>query len=157
MDKLETQKVTGIYVLESNAKPVVFNKDIDRGVEQLVYDLTNSIRVRNNEPLLSWSSLAAVSARKHSEDMAVNNYFDHIDLNDNKPSDRLRTEGLYITTCGENIIAGYGTAILSTHAWFNSAGHRKNMLHSNFRYLGVGFYYSEESKHKNYITQDFFR
>lgn len=35
-------------------------------------------------------------------------------------------------TCGENIAAGYTTAEDVTDGWYNSAGHKRNMLNGNF-------------------------
>ncbi|MHB8128201.1 MAG: CAP domain-containing protein [Mobilitalea sp.] len=157
MDKLVSQKVTGIYLLSNNIKQEVFTDVVLRDVELMIYDLTNSVRVRNNESILSWSSSAALSARKHSLNMSRNNFFNHLDPEKRSPGDRLKAEGISYRTYGENIIAGYGTAILSNHAWFNSSGHRNNMLNSNFRYLGVGFTYDLESTYNTYITQNFYR
>ena len=65
--------------------------------------------------------------------------------------------GITFQYLGENIIAGYGTAIISTHAWFNSPDHRENILNKNFRNLGVGFTYIKDSDYKTYITQLFYR
>lgn len=156
MDKLGTGKVTGIYVLDNNLKEVGFTDTVIKNIELMVYDLTNSIRIRNHESILSWSSSVALAARKHSDDMAKNHFFHHINPKGEKPGERLTSEGIYYKNCGENIIAGYGTAILSTHGWFNSSGHRKNLLKSEFRYLGVGFTYLSKSRYHTYITQDFY-
>lgn len=157
MDKIGTQSVTGIYVMPTQVKQKEYSDTVIRNIELMVYDLTNSIRVRNKQALLTWSSSAALSSRNHSKDMAQNNFFSHINQIGRKPGDRMREAGIYYSTCGENIIAGYGTAILSTHGWFNSTNHREVMLQSKFRYLGVGFEYNEESSYKTFITQNFYR
>lgn len=157
IDKLDTQKVTGIYVLAPTVKPDDYTDSVMKNIELLVFDLTNSIRARNGLSVLSWSSSAAMSAREHSVDMAVNNYFTHTDLTGRSPGDRMNAEGISYSTYGENIIAGYGTAILSCHGWFNSTGHRSNMLNKKFRYLGVGFTYQPDSSYETYITQNFYR
>lgn len=39
---------------------------------------------------------------------------------------------------GENIAAGQPDPISVTRTWYNSSGHRANMLSSRFRYIGVG-------------------
>lgn len=157
MDKLDTQKVTGIYVLSNSVKKGKYTKEVMSSVELMVYDLTNSIRARNKRAVLSWSSSAALSARKHSIDMAKNDYFGHINLIGRNPEERLMQEGIYYSICNENIIAGYGTAILSVHGWFNSADHRHNILSSECRYTGVGFYHYYKSSYKTYITQIYYR
>ncbi len=157
MDKLETGKAVGIYVLSDIVKEDGYTEEIITEVEQMVYDLTNSIRVRNGLEPLSWSSSAGQAARKHSMNMAAMDFFDHVDPSFRSPGDRLNAEGISYKKCGENIIAGYGSAILSSHGWYNSKSHRKNLLNDYFRYLGVGFVYDEDSIYKTYITQNFYR
>ncbi len=157
MDQEGTGKVSGIYVLSKQVKEDGFRESVMRSIELLTYDLTNSIRARNNVPLLSWSSSAAKASRKHSLDMAEKHYFSHISPDRKRPGDRLYEEGLSYQSIGENIIAGYGTAILSCHAWFNSPEHRNNLLNPDYISLGVGFVYQEGSEYGTYITQDFYR
>lgn len=157
MDTLGTGKITGIYTMSNSVKLLNYPDSSIYGIELMVYDLINSTRVRNNSSLLSWSSSAAKAARKHSRDMADNNFFSHVGPGRQNPYDRLNNEGIYCRTIGENIIAGYGGAILSNHAWFNSKEHRNNMLDNSFSCVGVGFVYASDSIYGTYITQDFYR
>lgn len=156
MDSIDTQKVTGISVLPSHLKHNKYTETVTDNIALEVFDLTNSIRARNHADLLSWSSSAAISASKHSMEMAKNDYFSHDSLNGCNPSERLMEEGIYLNTCSENIIAGYGSAILSTHAWFSSSSHRKTMLNRKISYMGAGCAYDSHSTYKTYITQDFY-
>jgi hypothetical protein len=41
---------------------------------------------------------------------------------------------------GENIAAGQPDPIAVTRTWYNSSGHRANMLNPNYRFIGVGYY-----------------
>lgn len=157
MDNLETGKAVGLYVLSDAVKEDGYNEEIMTQIEQMVYDLTNSVRARHGLDPLSWSSSAGQAAKKHSIHMAAKNFFSHVDPSFRSPGDRLNTEGVSYKNCGENIIAGYGSAILSSHGWYVSEKHRKNLLNKNFRYLGVGFAYDEDSIYKTYITQNFYR
>ncbi len=156
-DRLESGLVTGIYVLSKQVKEDGYDDEVMRNVELLNYDLVNSLRVRNGLPALAWSSTAAKAARYHSIDMAKNHYFDHISPNRSLPGDRLLEEGILAQRVGENIIAGYGSAILSNHGWFNSPGHRKNLLNPDYVCLGVGFTYDQGSPYKTYMTQLFYK
>jgi uncharacterized protein YkwD len=156
-DKTVTQKVTGVLVLPKKFKINNYSKTVVHNVSLQVYDLTNSIRMRNQVPVLSWSSSASQSARKHSVDMAENGFFGHINPKRESYSDRLRAEGIYIQKSNENLIAGYGTAIISVHKLFNSKAQRKIMLNPAYRYLGAGFDYLAESTYQTYITQNFYR
>jgi uncharacterized protein YkwD len=157
MDTLDSHRVTGIYVLSNSVKFDKYTEKAKRNIELMIYDLTNSIRVRNKMPVLSWSSSAALASRKHSQDMAVNNFFSHRNLKREMPGDRLRAEGIFVTTNSENLVAGYDTAIVSVHKLFNSKTHRNNILSKKIRYIGVGFAYVPDSKYLTYITQNFYR
>lgn len=50
------------------------------------------------------------------------------------------------TNCfaGENIAAGYDTPEGVVNGWMNSAGHRKNILNTNYEYFAVGISYYED-------------
>ncbi len=157
MDRLETGTVTGIYVLSSSISEGDYEDTVITHAEQMVYDLTNSFRAHNGLSPLSWSSSAGIAARKHSLTMAEDDFFGHRDPARRSPGDRLKAEGISYRTCGENIIAGYEGAILSVHGWYNCTDHRKNLLHTGFRYLGVGIAYDENSRYQIYITQNFYR
>ncbi|HKL80054.1 MAG TPA: CAP domain-containing protein [Mobilitalea sp.] len=157
MDKAGTHMVTGIFVLLNTAEIKEFNIHINKGIDLQVFDLTNSIRARNDLPLLAWSSSAAKASEKHSFSMAENNFFGHICPNGKSPGDRLREAGVSYRNIGENIIAGYGTAILSSHSWFNSPDHRGNILNAEYKSLGVGFTYQPDSTSITYITEIFYR
>lgn len=155
IDKIGTQKVTGIYLLSNKIQFNGFSETVAKNIEIMIFDLTNSVRARHELPTLSWSNDASTSSKKHSMDMANSNFFDHINIRGASPSDRMKVEGVLRSSYGENIIAGYGTAILSNHGWFNSDGHRRNLLSINYTHLGVGFFYDANSVYKNYITQNF--
>lgn len=157
IDEVGAKKITGILLLNADLKYIGHTPNTMKDHELLVYDLTNSIRKKKGLPLLSWSSTAAKAARKHSTNMAEESFFDHYSKDGKSPGDRLREEGINYNKIGENIIAGYGGAINSTHAWFNNPEHRENILNKNYNRLGVGFTYQEESNFKTYITQKFYR
>lgn len=157
MDKLETKKVTGIYVMSNDMQLVDYTDDVLKNEALMVYDLTNSIRLRNNEAILTWSSSAALAASKHSQEMATDDLFSHTNLKRESPGDRLRAEGVYVKSDAENIAAGFGTAITSIHKLFNSTTQRNNILNKKFRYIGVGFAYVPDSTYQTYFTQNFYR
>ncbi|HBA96868.1 MAG TPA: hypothetical protein DCZ23_02045, partial [Lachnospiraceae bacterium] len=158
-DTLGTQKITGIQVLKTSAAKKTGNPSGTQELENLsleVWDLTNSIRARNGIATLEWSDTAAGTAKAHSADMAAKNYFDHTNLEGLSPFDRMENAGIKYYTAAENIIAGQSTSIGAANGWFNSAGHRKNMLEDSLTYLGVGFAYNTDSIYRYYGTQNFY-
>lgn len=157
MDTFDSGKAIGIYVITDVASKIHFEEEVIASEEQLLYDLTNSARARNGLAPYSWSSSAGQAARLHSQNMAHDNFFGHDDPSLRSPGDRLNAQGISYQICSENIIAGYDNVILACHGWYISERNRKNLLHDQFRYLGVGFAYDKDSAYHTYITQIFYR
>lgn len=159
-DTINTQKVEAAYVV--NYSTSIFSRTVAsplvlENMSRQVFDITNAIRVRNGLSTFQWSEQAANSAAKHSQDMADKNYFDHINLEGLTPGDRMAAEGISsMRAAAENIIAGYANPAFCAYEWYNSTGHRANMLSIELTYLGVGFGYNSESSYAVYGTQNFY-
>ena len=121
-----------------------------------IFDVTNAFRVNYRRSTLLWDDLAALTARKHSQDMADRNYFSHTGRDGSQPWDRFRREGGRYSSLGENLAGGFYLGIDAFDGWVNSAPHRAGMLESGMRYLGVGFGYNARSSSFWYYTQIFF-
>lgn len=91
-------------------------------------------------------------ARKKSQDMKDNNYFDHNSPVYGSPFDMMKKFGISYTAAAENIAKGYATPAKVVNGWMNSDGHRKNILNSNYTHIGIGHVVSG-----NYWTQMFIR
>lgn len=123
---------------------------------KVCFHFTNAFRVAYGRKILTWSDTAATAARLHSEDMAQNDYFSHVNLDGKDMSDRLEDQGIDWRACAENIAGGYATGFDSFVAWVNSSGHRNNMLSGMVTHLGIGFAYNSNSQYRVYATQNFF-
>ena len=55
----------------------------------------------------------------------------------------------------ENIAAGQNFPKTVMNSWMNSLGHRSNILNPEFKELGVGYNYDNNSKYKHYWVQIF--
>ncbi len=121
--------------------------------EVQLFDLANADRVNNGlDPFLWHEGIVAV-ARRHSEDMKDNSYFDHIDLNGNNIADRLRQSGYKGVYSAENIAAGQVSSIFAHEDLMNSARHRAVILGpASFMATGIAF----GGEHHNYYTEAFF-
>ncbi len=118
--------------------------------EQKVAELVNQIRIENDlSPLTLNRELSAV-ARKKSQDMKENHYFNHTSPVYGSPFDMMKTFGISYRTAGENIAMGQRTPEEVVNAWMNSEGHRANILNASFTQIGMG--YVAEG---NYWTQMF--
>ncbi|MFD0676669.1 MULTISPECIES: CAP-associated domain-containing protein [unclassified Paenibacillus] len=121
--------------------------------ERQIFDLANAARVKLGKPAFTWDDKIAGTARKHSADMAANNYFAHESKNGASPFDRMKSDGIAMQAAAENIAAGQTSAIYAHEGWMNSEGHRKNLL-SDIQRLGVGVAFG--GKMTIYYTQNFY-
>jgi uncharacterized YkwD family protein len=131
------------------AAPAPATGDVSAYVQQVI-DLTNAQRSKNGLPALQHDTKLSGVAQKKSLDMAQNNYFSHTSPTYGSPFDMMRDFGVTYRSAGENIAQGQRTPQEVVNAWMNSAGHRQNILSTNFTHIGVGY-----EKSGNHWTQMF--
>ncbi|RLL40370.1 hypothetical protein D8M04_19225 [Oceanobacillus piezotolerans] len=107
--------------------------------EQEVVELTNQERAKQGLAPLEIDTELSKVAREKSNDMAVNNYFDHNSPKYGSPFDMMKSFGISYKTAGENIAKGQRTPAEVVNAWMNSEGHRANILNGQFTHIGVGY------------------
>ena len=113
-----------------------------------IFHATNIERKKNNKPYFIHSDTLFAVAQGHSNDMVGYNFFSHTSPIKEKRtmSDRFMKAGLETRYRAENIAkyplkkeeTYWSAAKTVVNGWMNSAGHRKNILNSRFRYLGCG-------------------
>ncbi|MFY0760993.1 MULTISPECIES: SafA/ExsA family spore coat assembly protein [Metabacillus] len=124
-----------------------------QSMESEVVTLVNQERAKYGlKPLTANWEVARVAKYK-SEDMRDKNYFSHTSPTYGSPFDMMKSFGIQYSYAGENIAAGQTTAKSVVTAWMNSEGHRKNILSSNFKEIGVG--YAKGGSYGHYWTQMF--
>ena len=107
------------------------------------------------KPPLAINAALHDAALDHGVDMESRRFFDHINPDGERPTDRARRAG-YDHGVGENIalnIAGEDDAATATamhEQLFLSPGHRQNMLSNHYAEIGVGL-------HQQTATDAFFR
>lgn len=119
-----------------------------------VLTLINQERLAAGRPPLEIDVRLVDSARRHSEDMASNNFVDHIGTGGSTFVQRIWATG-YSFPRSENVAAGYTSPAAVVAAWMNSAGHRSNILDGLARHVGVGFAASTTSTFGRYWTTNF--
>lgn len=125
--------------------------------ESEVMDLVNVERAAEGLPPLSYDPSLASAAGGHSEDMGLQNYFNHTGPDGRTPCIRISDAGYSWNFCGENIAAGQPTPEDVIDTWMGSPGHRANILSPNFCDIGVGYAYVADSTFGHYWTQNFGR
>ncbi len=141
---LEKQK-TGIYAGG--------DASLRNGFEQQLFDLTNAARVRHGRSILEWEGSVSGTARKHSADMAIHDYFSHENKEGKSPFDRMKDDGIRFHGAGENLAYGQSSSIFAHEGLMNSPGHRENILLDTYSHLGVGVAFNEKSQ--PYYTENF--
>ncbi|WP_080845888.1 CAP domain-containing protein [Cytobacillus gottheilii] len=130
------------------------NEALMEGFEYQLFDITNAERVSRGINALTWDDHVRVTARKHSDDMAENNYFDHNNLEGESPFDRMKEDNLVFRIAGENLASGQFSSIFAHEGLMNSLGHRENILRDDYEYLGVGVAFNENRQ--PYYTENFY-
>ncbi len=151
----------GMYVysyLATLDKTYTFYDISDKSAtEKLIFHLTNGMRALHHKEPLTYCTTAAKAAYNHSLDMGTRDYFSHTTPEGKSPADRLLAAGLDdLWAYGENIAAGYTDAYEISDGWYNSQGHRENLLIDYYTHLGVGIAYVPGSGYKFYGTQNFY-
>ncbi|WP_230686839.1 CAP domain-containing protein [Catellatospora vulcania] len=124
-------------------------------LEGQVATLINRERERAGCRRLRSDPRMGAAARRHSADMARNDYFSHTGRNGSSFVDRLEDAGYPRRhAAGENIAYGYSTANAVVDAWMGSTGHRSNIMNCAARASGVGLAYQGRTA---YWTQEFGR
>ncbi|MCA0148136.1 CAP domain-containing protein [Rossellomorea vietnamensis] len=159
-DKHENDTVTAIQIIDGNLEANKKNfytkasSELKEGFEFQLFDLTNATRVEKGLNVLSWDSLVRDTARKHSLDMAEQDYFSHTNLDGQSPFDRMEEDQVAFRTAGENLAYGQLSSIFAHEGLMNSKGHRENILQPHYEHLGIGVAFNEKSQ--PYYTENFY-
>ncbi len=110
--------------------------------ERRAFDLINAERrARGRQPLVWDGSLTNV-ARYHSENMARQGFFNHIDRDGSDIRERAYAHGVGgWKALGENIAYNQGypdPAGFAVERWMTSSKHRENILNGEFTHAGLG-------------------
>ncbi len=127
--------------------------------EKLIFHSLNATRAINGKAPLVYDAEFAKVALYHSKDMAENDYFAHTSPGGETFGDRLEKFDYPIYYAGENIAAGNMVAAYGFNdMWYNSDGHRENMLYDDFTNIGIGIasaYSQRYGAQMYYATQNF--
>lgn len=148
-------------------------------MEAAIHQRINAFRQEQGQTKLEWDDRLARVARAHSEDMAKNDRYSHVNLAGDDPSARARKAGYNCNNplsigVAENIHLLYGhTSMLLGRPyaletqermiqrfvadWKNSPGHRRNILDPRYGKTGIGVAFGTAMGIEGgiYVTQKF--
>lgn len=134
------------------------SNQLKRFIKQ-VATLTNNFRQANGLRPLKLNPKLNNAAQRHSQNMALQDFFSHTGADGSSMSDRITAAGYRWSAVAENIAAGYQTPAAVVQGWINSPGHRANLLSRNVKELGVGYYFlandTGTQNWNHYWTQNF--
>jgi len=128
-----------------------------------VIETINQARWENGRlPPLKQQEDLDEAAAYHSQDMAVDDYFEHDSYNrlngelvfEKRWYDRVDEYYSGWSNLGECIAAGYTSPQSVVNGWLNSPGHRAILLSEDYREIGAG-YYAGAGYYYTYWTADF--
>ena len=150
-------------------------------LERQIHTLINTERHKQGLSQLAWDDVLAGIGRKHSQDMAARNYFDHyspegydflhryqqhgyqcairINSTIHMGAENIALNNLYdsVTTLNGDAFYNWNSqekiADTTVQGWMKSPGHRKNILTPHWRHEGIGVVIAPDDK--VYITQNF--
>ena len=94
-------------------------------------------------------------AQAKAQDMAKNNYFNHISPTYGSTSQLLDTFNYRWTAYGENIAKGQPTPEEVVQDWMNSPTHKANIINQKFTHIGTG--YATDTNGTTYWVHEFTR
>lgn len=123
--------------------------------ESRVLILINEERTSRGIAPLTRNTKLDSAAQRHSNDMACNNFIDHIGSDGSSPWDRMSQAGYTWIRAAENIAAGYSTPASVVSGWMNSSGHKANILNADLKDIGIAYAYKSGTTYGHYWTTDF--
>lgn len=141
--KIKTKKVTcKITVKKKTLKETAKDnaKTYKKQMEEIV-KYTNQYRAQKGISRLKLDSKLTQAACHRSAEMAKAKVLSHQRPDGSTPWDLLDQYGITCQYTGENIAYTFGYGINAKQAaqmWYNSPGHRANMLNKNYGKIGVG-------------------
>ncbi|ETI47392.1 hypothetical protein F441_08383 [Phytophthora nicotianae CJ01A1] len=118
----------------------------------------NAYRSQNGLPGLSIDNRLVNAAAFHSQDQANNCKMQHAGSNGSRLGDRIKAQGYNFNMAAENVAAGQKSVEEVMNSWWNSPGHRANLLNKNVENVGFAKVVNNGcSNYATYWTQDFGR
>lgn len=109
----------------------------DDAVASFVARLERARRDAGCAAPLAWDARVAAVAQAHADDMARRHYLAHENPDGQDPFDRLAAAGISYRAAAENIAQGPRDGDGVFRLWWNSPGHKANMLNCAYTRHGV--------------------
>ncbi|SFD31269.1 CAP domain-containing protein [Clostridium uliginosum] len=145
----DTVSVSGL-----NKLPQTYAISIQSSAENKILELLNQKRVEAGLKPLTMDNTLLQVARYKSDCMIQYKYFDHTNPDGTKWFDWLKTIGYTYNATAENIAYNTYDPVELFNQWWNSPGHKANMMNASYNKIGIGVIY-DKTNNKYMGTQTF--
>lgn len=114
--------------------------------------IINQMRCSQGLAPLSVDGRLSEAARLHNLDMIANIFFSHTGSNGSDIAERVTLQAYPWIVLGENLAGGTTSPQETFDGWWNSPGHKANMVNPDFREMGLSHIYDENSEWGHYWT-----
>ena len=129
-------------------KPSICSKE-----EWEVLKLTNQKRLNNGlEPLSTTKKMQKAAGIRATE---TESYFSHTRPDGTTCFSVLSEQDIFYRSAAENIAAGQSSAEQVVNSWWNSPGHKQNMMNASLTHLGIGYSQNTNDYFRHYWVQLF--
>jgi len=135
--------VGGFRVIELKLGKIWFNPDArilgyasNITLNQIV-NQTNDARAEQGLSALTLNSKLSQAAESKAKDMFAHQYWSHTSPTGVEPWDFIKTVGYAYRSAGENLARDFATTGDMMQAWMNSPTHRANIMHNQYKEIGV--------------------
>lgn len=118
-----------------------------------VVKLVNEEREKAGLPALEYDANLTRAAQRRSEELVQS--FGHTRPDGQSWFTILDEENISYSSASENVAAAFKNPEKVVNAWMNSDGHRKAILSPDYKKIGVGYTFEENSESKHYWDQLF--
>ena len=152
---IKTDDVNNNNIIAVNGLPNLpqnYSISVENTAENKILELMNQKRVEAGLQQLTMESTLMQVARYKSNHMIQYNYFDHTTPEGDKWTSWLKVIDYRYTATGENIAYNTYDSVELFNQWWNSPGHRANMMNASYNRVGIGVV-TGDGKHMG--TQEF--
>lgn len=114
---------------------------VQASAETKILELMNEKRTEAGLKPLTMDNTLLQVARYKSNHMIQNNYFSHTNPDGTKWTNWLQKIGYKYTATAENIAYNSYDPVELFNQWWNSSGHRQNMMNPSYTKVGIGVVY----------------
>lgn len=104
---------------------------------------------------IRWNTQLESAARRHSVDMATNNFFSHTGSDNTRVSDRVEATSYQWQSVGENLAAGQTSLQQAIDGWLDSPSHCRILMNTSFKDAGLACVENQSTEFSTYWTSVF--